>query len=60
MMDLIRDKILQKKGKRIKPRGGPQSSFDCVVALHPEATGSILGIPKNFLLMLLRFTDNTA
>ena len=33
--------------------------MDSVLALHPVALGSILGIPKKFLMMLLRFIDGT-
>ena len=28
--------------------GGPHSTMDSVLALHPAAPGSILGVPKDF------------
>ena len=34
--------------------------MDSNLALHPVALGLILGFPKNFFLMLLRFIDGTA
>ena len=34
--------------------------MDNILALHPAALGLILGFPKNFSLMLLRFIDGTA
>ena len=34
--------------------------MDSTLALHPVALGSILGIPRNFLLILLRFNEGTS
>ena len=41
--------------------GWPHSTIDSILASHPAAPGSVLGVPKNLsLLMLLRFIDSTA
>ena len=39
---------------------GPHATMDSVLALHPVALGSILGILLNTSLMFLRFIDGTA
>ena len=53
------------KTKKLNRLGRAHSTIDSVLASHPAAPGSILGIPKKFsprilLLLLPRFIDGTS